>query len=292
VSPVLTPAPPHPVPAGPLAVRWLGYDVPAVRAGTAAGARVELENAGSATWRSRGEQGVQLAYHWLDPLRNPILWDGVRTRLSHAVGPGERIELAADLRAPLQPGDYLLAFDLVHEHRFWFAEVGSAPLELPVTVLPRLERRGLAVVVGDGPAGLVAATAAALAAQEEPVAATGAATAYLAAGCRPAPDWSGRILDAHEEGFAAVGGSVELRGGIVERRPFRDLRPWEPGFGRSPDWPRALLCPSVLGLVELGELHGLPALEPRAAGGPALCDGRIRVAVEARALRRARRPAG
>src|SRR5436190_23494557 len=55
----------HPVLPGPLAVRWLAYELPGSRAGVTAVARVALENAGSATWRSRGTSGVQLAYHWL-----------------------------------------------------------------------------------------------------------------------------------------------------------------------------------------------------------------------------------
>ncbi|MBA3475311.1 MAG: hypothetical protein H0T10_00970, partial [Actinobacteria bacterium] len=64
----------HPVPVGPLAVRWLGYDLPELRAGEVAPARVALRNDGTATWRSRRESGVQLSYHWLDDRANPIVW--------------------------------------------------------------------------------------------------------------------------------------------------------------------------------------------------------------------------
>ena len=39
----------HPIPAGPLAVRWLGYRLPEFRAGAAAVAEVVLQNAGTAT---------------------------------------------------------------------------------------------------------------------------------------------------------------------------------------------------------------------------------------------------
>ena len=124
--------PPHAVPAGPLAVRWFAFDVPPLRAGARGIARVTLENAGSATWRSQRDEGVQLAYHWLDSLGNPIVWDGRRTALPHPVPPGERLELPVRVTAPIPPGDYVLAFDLVHEHRFWFAEIGNAPLELTV----------------------------------------------------------------------------------------------------------------------------------------------------------------
>jgi len=273
---MLTPAPPHDVPAGPIAARWLGYELPPLLAGTTGTARVAVENAGSAIWRSAGKEGVQLAYHWLDPLGNPIVWDGARSAFEQPVGPGERAELGVALSVPTPPGDYRLAFDLVHEHRFWFAEVGSPTLDLPVAVLPRIARRTLAVrILGDPAAAVV--TRAALAAQEEPVADEGEATAYLAAGWLPAPDWSRRILDAHEEGFVAVAGSVEVEGGRSTRALRKELAPWAPGFGRAPEWPRPLLCPSLLVEAPLGELHGLPALDPGEVDGPVLCDGRIRV---------------
>jgi hypothetical protein len=271
-------------------VRWLAYDLPPLRAGARGAGRVTLENAGSATWRSLKTEGVQLAHHWLDPLGNPIVWDGHRTALPRPLPPGEQLELAVRLTAPMPPGEYVLAFDLVHEHRFWFAEIGNAALEVPVTVRPRLEARSLAVCVGEGKPPLVAATRSALAAQEEAVAEEGEATAFLSPGCRPDPDWSRRVLDAHAEGFAAVAGSIAVDAGWLERRRHPELEPWRPGFGRAPEWPRPLLCPSLLVEAAVTELSGLPALDPRSLDEPSLCDGRLRVLVDPRALRRDRRP--
>jgi hypothetical protein len=253
----------HPVPAGPLAVRWLAYALPELRAGTDAPVEVALRNAGSATWRSRGELGVRLSYHWLDDRGNAIVWDGPRVDFEEPVAPGDEVEVALPVRAPRPPGRYRLAFDLVEEHRFWFAEVGSWPLELEVEVRPRIDERRLAVVVhgGESPE-----TAAALAAQEEQVVAEDAvATAHLVAGAVPAPDWSRRILDAHAEGWSAVGGSIESRD--------RALRPWAPGGGRNPSFAEPLLLPSLLDGVEPSEHLGLPAY----AGEGALFDGRIRL---------------
>ncbi len=263
----------HPVPAGPLAVRWLAVGLPELRAGASATLRVRARNAGSATWRSRGEAGVQASYHWLDPLGNAIVWDGPRTALARPVAPGDEVELALDLRAPRPPGRYRLAVDLVEEFRFWFAEVGSAPLELDVDVRPRIDERRLAVVVHGG---ADAATSAALAAQEEAVVeADAVATAHLVAGAEPAPDWSQRLLDAHAEGFAAVGGSLESR--------ERSLRPWAPGGGRNPSFERPLLLPSLLDGLEPTQHEGLPAYVPD-GGEPWIFDGRIRLR-----LRRGRR---
>lgn len=255
----------HPVPIGPLAVRWLGYELPQLHAGAKAQVRLRLQNAGSAAWRSRGKGGVQLSYHWLDDRGNAIVWDGPRLAFARPVAPGEEAEAELDVRAPQPPGRYRLAFDLVEELRFWFAEIGSAPLELDVVVAPRIAERRLAVEIHGGED---AETAAALAAQEEPLVRTDAvAIAHLVAGALPARDWTRRVLDAHAEGFAAVGGSIETHD--------RSLRAWAPGGGRDPRFGRPLLLPSLLAGLEPGEHQGLPAYEPREE--PAIFDGRIRL---------------
>lgn len=262
----------HPIPAGPLAVRWLAYDLPELRAGAESTVEVTLRNAGTATWRARGELGVKLSHHWLDDRGNAIVWDGPRVDLGGPVAPGDEMEVALRVRAPQPPGGYRLAFDLVEELRFWFAEVGSSPLELDVDVRPRIEERRLAVVVHGGAS---EETAAGLAAQEEALVDEGAvATAHLVAGAVPDPDWSRRILDAHAEGFAAVGGSIETR--------ERSLRPWAPGGGRNPAFAYPLLFPSLLSGLEPDRHEGLPAYVPD--GEPAIFDGRIRLR-----LRRGRR---
>src|SRR5207248_8621578 len=122
----------------PLVVHWHALELAPVQAGAAQLASVELENAGSATWRTRGpEDGLFLSYHWLDERGNPIVWDGPRTPLADAVEPGERVRRQVRLRAPIPPGRYRLAVDLVEEHRFWLAELGNDPLARDVDVQPR-----------------------------------------------------------------------------------------------------------------------------------------------------------
>ena len=180
-----------------------------------------------------GRHRCPASYHWLDPLGNAIVWDGPRTAFERPVEPGAEVEVELELRAPQPPGRYRLAIDLVEELRYWFAEVGSSPLELDVEVLPRIAERRLGVVVHGG---ADEGTAAHLAAQEEPPVETdAAAVAHLVAGALPAPDWTSRILDAHAEGFAAVGGSVETRD--------RALRPWAPGRGPQPRVPASAALP-------------------------------------------------
>jgi hypothetical protein len=220
----------HFVPSGPLAVRWLGYSVGEVQAGALATARVEVENAGLAAWRER----VSASYHWLDERGNPILWDGLRTPIE--LTPGGRIALELRLRGPIPPGRYRLAFDLVDEGRLWFAEVGNHAPELEIAVLPR--------------------------------SATGAVD-WLPADAEPAADRAERVRAAHEEGYAAVGGSI-----AIGRTPA-ELRPYAPGGGRNPAFAQPLVCPSLLpGLAPNTEVAGLPAWQPE-GDEPWLYDGRV-----------------
>jgi hypothetical protein len=264
----------HPVNHGPLAVRWLAHRIAPARAGTVGTARVALENAGSATWRARGRTGVRLAYHWLDPRGNPIIWDGTRAELPQPVAPGETIEVDVPVAAPRPPGQYLLSFDLVEEFRFWFGEVGSATLDVPVDVAPRIGERRLRVVVAGGHDD---ETALALRQQEEPlVERDEVALAYLVPGAIPSPDWSRRLLDAHAEGWLAVGGAVAP----ASRREGRLLAPWTPA-GRNPRFERPLVFPSLLEGVVPGEVHDLPAYH----GDGGLFEGRAVVRLRPRSGR-------
>jgi len=270
----------HPVPAGPLAVRWLGWKlVQAPRAGTIGRFDLVLENAGSAAWRQ-----IAVGYHWLDDLGNPMIWGELWTPLAHAVEPGGTLEQHLDVRAPLRAGVQRLAFDLVDDGRFWFSQVGNTRLEVDVDVPPRIER-ALAVELHPGPPDLAARSRDALDAQDEALVERGkeAALAHLAPGCLPAPDWSRKVLDAHQEGYAVVAGSIEPLGW---RKP-RSLAPWAPGTGRVPQFSHPLLCPSLVHDAEppnwLDDVEGLPALAPP-EHEPWLYDGRIAI--------RARLPSG
>jgi hypothetical protein len=223
---------------GPLVVSWRSpFTLEEPRAGSALAARVEVANEGSAVWRPGR---VKLSYHWLDDHGNPIVWDGLRTDLERPVAPGERVEFESRLRAPIPPGPYRLAFDLVDEGRCWFAELGNAPLELDVQVLPRDASSAVAHVDG----------------------------------VEPAPGWDWLVRAAHERGYAAVGGSIEVATGRLRRAP-KELAPYAPGGGRNPAFGAPLVCPSLLPPLEPNtEVAGLPAWRPE-GDEPWLYDGRI-----------------
>jgi hypothetical protein len=242
-------------PTGPLVARWRSLEHGRVEAGALQHATVEVENAGSAAWRTRGHHdGIFVSYHWLDSRGNPIVWDGCRTGLERPVPPGETLRQRIDLRGPIPPGRYRLALDLLEEFRYWLAELGSPTLEEEVDVVPRD---------------------------------ASAARAFLADGAEPAPGWREGVRALHEEGYSAVGGAVEAGGGLLRRTPA-ELAPYAPGGGRHPVFPHPLVCPSLLPPLEPNaEVAGLPAYRPP-PDEPAMFDGRL---VVRRRSRSGRRPA-
>jgi hypothetical protein len=210
------------------------------RAGALGSARVEVENAGTAAWR----EDIACSYHWLDPLGNPIQWDGIRTPLPRQVEPAERITLSVDVRAPIPPGRYRFELDLVAEHRAWFGELGSAVPAEELDVHPRVEAASLAE----------------------------AADVHVPSGWELAPGAGELALAAHAEGYAVVAPSI-----AAPRRLRRALEPWSDDAGRDPGFARPLLCASVLRGVELerlADVEGLPAFAPP-RDEPWIYDGRV-----------------
>jgi hypothetical protein len=215
---------------GPLVVRWHALELAPVEAGAPHLATVELENAGSAAWRSRGPQdGIFLAYHWLDERGNAIVWDGERTALARTVEPGATLRQEIAVRGPIPPGRYRLAVDLVEENRFWLAELGNPMLERDIEVATRDASR---------------------------------ARSFFGDAVEPAAGWLERALALHAEGYGAVGGAVEPERGLFRRTP-PGLEPYAPGGGRHPQFPHPLVCPSLLPPLEPNEeVAGLPAYRP------------------------------
>ena len=238
---------------GPLVARWRTLERAPVEAGVLQQVTVEVENAGTATWRTRStEDGLFLAYHWLDERGNAIVWDSPRTPLERAVAPGETLRQELALRGPIPPGRYRLAVDLVEEHRFWLAELGNPPYEEDVDVAPRD---------------------------------ASSARAFLADGVEPADDWQERARALHEEGYAAVGGAIEQERGLL-RRTDAALEPYAPGGGRHPRFAHPLVLPSLLPPLEPNcEVAGLPAYRPE-SDEPSMFDGRLVIRLRSRSGRR------
>ncbi|HXV61758.1 MAG TPA: O-antigen ligase family protein [Vicinamibacteria bacterium] len=96
---------------------------------------VKAINAGKLTWAGGGSKPIHLSYRWFrksGEVIEPVAIEGERTSLGREVAPGESILLASTVRAPRNPGNYLLVWDMVHEHTTWFSD--KVGLGSPVTV--------------------------------------------------------------------------------------------------------------------------------------------------------------
>ena len=194
-----------------------------------AGAIAHAPASSSRTPARAAWHGVFASYHWLDDLGNAIDWDGLRTPLAAARARRANRPPMLEIRAPMPPGPYRLAFDLVLEHRYWLSEIGNEMLEVEVEVVAARRRP-----------------------RRSP---TSRPTSS------PRADWHERVRAAHEEGYTAVGGAIESR--------ERELRAYRPGGGRNPAFAEPLVCPSLLPPLEPNcEVAGLPAWRPDGAGSP------------------------
>jgi hypothetical protein len=68
---------------------------------------------------------IRLSYHW-----RGVVHGGLRTPLPHQLLPGETCIAPVLVRAPSEPGAYVLEFDVVHEHVRWFECGFSEPVDI------------------------------------------------------------------------------------------------------------------------------------------------------------------
>lgn len=101
--------------------------------------RLRAENAGLARWPVRGERdtdkgAVHLGAHLLRADEEEVDWDYGRADLSADLAPGEAAAVELRLRAPAEPGRYVVEFDMVVEHVSWFEDFGSGTLRHEIVV--------------------------------------------------------------------------------------------------------------------------------------------------------------
>jgi O-antigen ligase/polysaccharide polymerase Wzy-like membrane protein len=118
---------------------------PVLAPGSTATEILEVENRGALPWLREPPCPVVLSYHWLEAGTDAVVVrDGLRTIFPGDLHTGGRVQVLAKVRAPAQPGRYILWWDLVQEHTTWFSERGDPGLREPVVV------DGPAVVSGAG----------------------------------------------------------------------------------------------------------------------------------------------
>jgi hypothetical protein len=112
---------------------WYGasYEVPpqlTLRPDSFNDVPITLKNDGRLTWQSTATPPFALSYHWLTTgSEEVVIFDGLRTPFIRQVKPGDQIEMTARVRAPGYPGNYVLIWDVVQEHRTWLSLEGVYP---------------------------------------------------------------------------------------------------------------------------------------------------------------------
>lgn len=101
--------------------------------------RIGAVNTGQNVWLERSEQpdrrgSVRLGIHLYDAWGQELVHDYGGAPLPRGVPPGAEVSLEIAVRAPVEPGTYVLEFDMVCEQLTWFEDAG-----LTVPLVHRLE---------------------------------------------------------------------------------------------------------------------------------------------------------
>jgi len=97
----------------------------------------DVTNTGATVWLADGRHGrgaVTLGAHLLTAGGDLLDQDYGRAGLQGDIGGGGRAALSLDLRAPREPGQYLVRLDMVNEGIGWFAEGRSQVADITLRV--------------------------------------------------------------------------------------------------------------------------------------------------------------
>jgi SAM-dependent methyltransferase len=107
---------------------------------------LRITNTSPRIWPASGKDGwwmVTVANRWFDGSGERLEVDDRRSHLTEDVQPGGSTLVVVEIRAPADPGQYRVEFDLVQEGATWFGDRGSPTAAIDVTVRkpPVLRRR-------------------------------------------------------------------------------------------------------------------------------------------------------
>jgi hypothetical protein len=133
-----------PMPPTAYRVEWDGSAIPReMQADTESIVRLSFTNRGDEVWpdplagdpdKRDGSYAVRLGCQWLGAANDPSRKPDRRIELPRPVRPGETMTLLVNVKAPSQPGEYQLEFELVQELVVWFDAQGGDKLLVPVVV--------------------------------------------------------------------------------------------------------------------------------------------------------------
>ncbi|MEI6613511.1 MAG: class I SAM-dependent methyltransferase [Chrysiogenales bacterium] len=121
---------------GPYDVEFLEYDGPRrVKGGSEFRAQVQFHNCSYRRLSSISPENPDfISYRWLDKWGAMVQRDGLRTPLVKIVLPGETGKAEMKIMSPENPGQYILAVDLVQEGKTWFSEAGNPCLRIKMII--------------------------------------------------------------------------------------------------------------------------------------------------------------
>jgi hypothetical protein len=96
---------------------------------------LKVRNTSGHTWRQPIVGPLALGNHWLDAAGElMVVQDDGRSPLLQEVPPDLEWPVLLTMKAPAEPGTYVVEIDMVHEGVSWFAHKGSTPLRLTTEV--------------------------------------------------------------------------------------------------------------------------------------------------------------
>jgi len=100
---------------------------------------LRVKNSGLTRWPAQGEGpsdkgAIHLGAHLMHANDEEISWDYGRANLPQDLEPGAEAVIGIILRAPQEPGRYIVEFDMVSEYVAWFEDFSSATLRHELVV--------------------------------------------------------------------------------------------------------------------------------------------------------------
>jgi hypothetical protein len=100
---------------------------------------VAVTNTSELEWASQGLHEVSLCNRW--QTSDGARWGDAQTILPCRVASGDSVDLLLTVKAPAEPGSYVMELDLVQSGVAWFADKGSQPAHVHVDVRGRPRQR-------------------------------------------------------------------------------------------------------------------------------------------------------
>ena len=130
--------------------KFLTSNIPQLFSGQKHLISITVKNIGNTTWQTpkTSNNPVNLSYFWCDLEGNEIIKTEHRSPLSKNVRPRKNTTFDIVVTTPEKEGDYILKFDLVKEHKFWFSEYDSLPFTQKVHIeqLPNLKKSHMIMI--------------------------------------------------------------------------------------------------------------------------------------------------